>query len=151
MTETAAPSITFDWVVPAGEGMGQILLPFDQRLLFGRARPPVVVAIGDHLYRSTIAIMNGTTFVPLRQSNRTAAGVVAGVTVAVTLTLDTAPRTVAVPDDLAAAIMAAGVQAKWDQLSYSHQREWVEAVAEAKRPETRARRIAAAVGAAVKS
>ena len=67
------------------------------------------------------------------------------------MTLDTAPRTVAVPDDLAAAIMAAGVQAKWDQLSYSHQREWVEAVAEAKRPETRARRIAAAVGAAVKS
>lgn len=142
---TAAPTTTFDWTVPPGETMGHIVLPFDQRALFGRARPPLVVTIGAHSYRSTVAIMAGVTFVPLRQSNRVAAGVTAGDTVAVTLTLDTAPRTVAVPDDLAAAIAAAGAQAAWDRLSHSHRREWVEAVEGAKRPETRAKRIAAAV------
>ena len=139
------PTITFDWLVPDGEGMGHIILPFDQRAVFGKARPPLIVAIGGHAYRSTVAIMNGVTFVPLRQSNRMAAGIVAGATVAVTLTLDTAPREVTAPDDLAAAITAAGAQTGWDRLSYSHQREWVEAIEQAKRPETRAKRIAAGI------
>jgi uncharacterized protein YdeI (YjbR/CyaY-like superfamily) len=65
--------------------------------------------------------------------------------VVVTLTRDDAPRTVTVPDDLAAALEAAERRAAFDALSYSHQREYVEWIDEAKRADTRARRISEAV------
>jgi hypothetical protein len=62
---------------------------------------------------------------------------------------DDAPRTVAVPDDLAAALAAEpGLREAFDAMSYTHRRDWVEAVEGAKRPETRARRISQAVEAA---
>ena len=127
---------------------GAIPIAFDQRAIFGRARPPVVVEINGHSYHSTIAVMSGVTFVPLRRSNREAAGVAEGDTVEVTLTLDTAPRTVDLPEMLAAALDAAGVRAGWDRLSYTAQREQVEAITGAKRPETRDKRIPAAVALA---
>ena len=144
---TDAPAVTFPCTL--GEDVGAIVLPFDPRAVFGRARPPVVVAINDYSYRSTVAIMSGKTFVPLRRSNREAARVAAGDRVEVTLTLDTAPREVALPADLAAALDAAGTRAAWDARSFSHRREQVEAIEQARRPETRARRVAAAVGSAV--
>lgn len=127
---------------------GAIPIDFDQRAVFGRARPPVVVEVGGHRYRSTIAIMSGTTFVPLRRSNREAAGVQRGDVVEVTLTLDIAPRTVELPEGLADALYAAGVRLGWARLSYSAQREQVEAIESAKRPETREKRIAAAIALA---
>ena len=143
MSET--PSTTFTCTLI---DEGAIPIDFDQRAVFGRARPPVVVSLNGHSYRSTIAVMNGASFVPLRRSNREAAGVEGGQTIEVTLTLDTAPRTVEVPPELSVALDAAGVQDGWDRLSYSAQREQVEAVESAKRPETRERRIAAAVALA---
>jgi hypothetical protein len=124
---------------------GAIPVPFDPKAAFGRARAPVVVALGDYSYRSTVAIMNGETFVPLRRSHREAAGVAQGDTVEVTLTLDTTPRIVTPPEDLAEAIRAAGLEESWDKLSYTNQREQAEAVAGAKRPETRVRRITATI------
>lgn len=127
---------------------GAIPIDFDQRAVFGRTRPPVVVEVGGHRYRSTIAIMSGTTFVPLRRSNREAAGVQRGDVVEVTLTLDIAPRTVELPEGLADALYAAGVRLGWARLSYSAQREQVEAIESAKRPETREKRIAAAIALA---
>jgi hypothetical protein len=139
------PSITFTCTLI---DEGAIPIDFDQRAVFGRARPPVVVSLGGHSYRSTIAVMGGVTFVPLHRSNREAAGVESGQTVEVTLTLDTAPRTVEVPQELAEALDAAGVQAGWNRLSYTARREQVEAVESAKRAETRERRIAAAVALA---
>ena len=134
------PSITFTATL-ADDGM--IPVAFDQRAVFGRARPPVVVAIGGHRYRSTIAIMSGATFVPLRRSHREAAGVAQGDTVEVTLTLDTAPREVDLPADAAAALDAASLRPTWDALSYTRRREHAEAIMGAKRPDTRARRVAA--------
>ena len=130
------------------EGSLQIVLPFDPRAVFGRARPPVIVTIGDYRYRSTVAIMGGVTFVPLRRSHREAAGVVAGEPVDVTLTLDVEPRTVAAPDDLRAALEVAGAWARWEKLAFTHRREHVEAVEGAKKPETRARRIGKCVAMA---
>ena len=127
---------------------GAIPIEFDQRAVFGRARPAVVVEIGGYSYRSTIAVMNGRTFVPLRRSHREAAGIGAGDTVTVTLTLDTAPRTVAPLPALAAALAAAGVRDGWDRLSPTAQREANDAIAAAKRPETRSKRLAAAVALA---
>ena len=141
MPDTPSTTYTFTVAAPDREAVGHIPVPFDPRTLFGRARPPVVVAINGHSYRSTIAIMGGTTFVPFRASNRAAAGAAPGDTIEVTLTLDTAPREVDLPADLATAIDVAGCRAAWDRLSYSHRREHVEAVEGAKKPETRARRI----------
>lgn len=123
-----------------------IPVPFDPKAVFGKVRAPVVVRLGGHSYRSTIAAMGGTVCVPLRRSNREAAGLEGGETVTVELELDSSPREVAPPADLVAALRAAPpAWERWRQLSFTHQREHVEAIEGAKRPETRARRIANAV------
>jgi len=129
-----------------GEGMFAIPVPFDARALFGKARAPVVVTINGYSYRSTIATMGGPPFVPLRKSNRDAAGVKAGVPVDVTLALDEELRTVDVPGDLAAALDAIPrARETWDKASFTHRREYVEALLDAKKPETRAKRLEKAV------
>lgn len=136
----SAPTRSFTVVLDAGNEF-QIALPFDPKQVFGRARAPVVVAINGHRYRSTVTTMGGTPWVPFRRSNREAAGVIAAGPVDVTLTLDTAPREVDAPADLRAALAAAGAWDRWQKLSFTHQREHVEAIDGAKKPETRARRI----------
>jgi hypothetical protein len=119
-----------------------IILPFDPRAVFGKARAPVVVTINGHSYRSTVAHMGGPPFIPLRKSNRAAAGIAPGAAIEVTLMLDEEVRTVALPEDLAAALAALpGGQAAWEGLSFTAQREQVEAITGAKKPETRARRL----------
>lgn len=110
-------------------------------------RPPVEVVIGEHTYRSTVAVMGGRFMVPLSAENREAAGLAAGDEVTVRLTLDTAPRVVEVPDDFAAALAAEPVAAAFfDTLSYSLQRWHVLSVEGAKTQATRDRRIAKSVG-----
>jgi uncharacterized protein YdeI (YjbR/CyaY-like superfamily) len=75
-------------------------------------------------------------------SHRDAAGVKAGVPVEVTLALDEEVRTVDLPDDLAAALDAIpGARDTWDKASFTHRREYVEALLDAKKPETRAKRL----------
>ena len=110
-------------------------------------RPAVRVTIGPHTYRSTVAPYGGGFFLPLNAENRTAAGVSAGDEVDVDVELDTEPRHVDVPLDLAAALDRDPVARRhFDGLSYSNKRRYVLSIEEAKTPETRARRIAKAVG-----
>jgi len=117
-------------------------VPLDVPAVFGRARPPVRVTIGGHTYRSTIAVYGGRYFVPLNRQNREAAGVAAGDEVTVELEADTDERTVTVPDDLRAALDGdEPARAAFDALSYTHRREYVEWITEAKREETRRRRV----------
>ncbi|HEY5809996.1 MAG TPA: YdeI/OmpD-associated family protein [Povalibacter sp.] len=105
-------------------------------------RPPVKVTINGYSYRSTIASKGGTACIPLRKSNREAAGLNGNETLAVKIALDTEKREVQVPVDLLKALRAdKAAAAKWKSLSYSHQREHVEAIESAKKPETRTRRI----------
>lgn len=86
-------------------------------------RPPVVVTIdGGYTYRSTVGVMGSQSLVPLSAEHRAAAGIAAGDTVEVTLVVDTQPRTIDLPDDLAAALQDAGVRAAFDTLSNSRQR-----------------------------
>ena len=73
------------------------------------------------------------------------AGIGAGDEIEVTLELDTAPRTVDVPDDLAEALAQAGARERFDSLSFSTQRAHVVSVTSAKAQDTRARRVAAVV------
>jgi len=146
----SAPSTTsYRCTLLSEGGMSAIPVPFDPRALFGKARAPVIVEIAGYRYRSTISVMDGEAWIPFRKSHREAAGIAPGpVEVDVTLTLDTAARTVDVPDDLAAALAALpGGQAAWDAMSFTHRREYVEAIIGAKRPETRARRLDLAVAA----
>jgi hypothetical protein len=109
-------------------------------------KPPVTVTIGAHSYRSTVAVMGGRYLLPLSAENRTAAGVAAGDDVDVDVELDTEPREVAVPEDLAAALQADDVAREaFERLSYSHRRRHVMAIEDAKTPETRDRRVTKAV------
>ncbi len=137
---------TFKTTLVRDGSMCFIPVPFDPRPVFGKVRAPVVVTLGKHSFRSTIASMGNGPCLPLRKSNREAAGLEGNETLQVTLTLDEAERTVEAPADLIRALRAApGALARWGELSYSHRREHVEAIEEAKKPETRARRIAGAV------
>ena len=105
-------------------------------------RPPVTVTVNGHTYRSTVASMGGRYLLPLSAENRTAAGASAGDEIDVDVELDTAPREVEVPPDLQAALDAdAAAQAAWERLSYSHKRQHVLAIEQAKAEATRQRRI----------
>jgi uncharacterized protein YdeI (YjbR/CyaY-like superfamily) len=81
----------------------------------------------------------------LRKSNREAAGLEGTETLNVRLDLDTEPRVVKPPADLVKALKAASAWDRWQALSFTHQREHVEAIEEAKKPETRTRRVDRAV------
>ena len=119
-----------------------IPLPFDPRAVFGKVRAPIKVTVNGHAFRTTIVAMGGPPCIGLRRSHREAAGVDGGDTVEVRVELDTEPRTVKPPADLVKALKAApSAWERWHALSYTHQREHVEAIEEAKAPETRARRI----------
>ena len=123
-----------------------IPLPFDPKDVFGKVRAPVKVTLNGYTYRSTIAAMGGPACIPLRKSNREAAGLEGGETIEVRLDLDTEVREVKPPADLVKALKAApGAWDRWRKLSYSHQREHADAIEGARKAETRARRIAAAV------
>ena len=128
------------------EGMCCLTIPFDPKVVFGKVRAPVKVTLGDYTYRTTICKMGGHVFVPLRRSHREAAGVSSGQQVTVPITLDEEKRKVTPPADLARALKAAPhAWQRWQELSFTHQREYAEAVTQAKRPETRQRRIDLAV------
>ena len=137
---------TFKTTVVREGSMCFIPVPFDPRPVFGKVRAPVKVSLNGYTYRSTIASMGNGPCVPLRRSNREAAGLEGGEVLAVTLELDLDPRAIEPPPDLVKALRAAPpAWERWGELSYSHQREHAEAIEGARKPETRARRIAAAV------
>ena len=117
-------------------------LTFDPKAVFGKVRAPVKVTLNGYTYRSTIAAMGGPPCIPLRKSNREAAGLEGGETIEVRLELDTEERVIEPPADFVKALRAMPPAWKrWRDLSYSHQREHVESIEGAKTAETRARRI----------
>jgi hypothetical protein len=105
-------------------------------------RTPVTVTLNGHSYRTTIAAMGGAFLIPVAAEHRNAAGVKAGDLLVVNVELDTAPREVEVPADLAAALTRAGLRQTFDALSFTRRKEAVVAVESAKKPETRERRVA---------
>jgi bacteriocin resistance YdeI/OmpD-like protein/uncharacterized protein DUF1905 len=109
-------------------------------------RPAVRVTINGFTYRSTVAVMGGVYMVGVSADNRAGAGVAGGDEVDVELELDTAPREVTVPADLAAALDAEpDARRTFDGLSYSNKSWHVLQVAGAKTDQTRQRRIARSV------
>jgi hypothetical protein len=121
---------------------GFVELPFDVRKEFGKARPPVKVTISGHTYRSTVCVYGGKYFIPVRKSNQEAAGVKPGDICKVTIAPDTEVRDVDPPPELKAALAKnPSAKARWDKLSFSHKKEHAQALLDAKKPETRARRL----------
>jgi hypothetical protein len=111
-------------------------------------RPPVTVTINGYSYRSSIAVLQGRYMIGLSAENRGPAGVTADDEVDVRLELDTAPREVTIPPDLAAALDAEPAARRiFDALSYSNKSWHTIQVAAAKAPETRARRIEKSIAA----
>jgi hypothetical protein len=123
-----------------------IVVPDDVVAKLGQGKKPkVVVSLKGYSYRSTVAVMGGKFMLPLAKEHRDKAGVKGGDKVEVTLEVDDAPREVEVPKDLAAALKKAGARAAFDKLAFTHRKEHVRAIEEAKAAETRARRIEKAV------
>jgi hypothetical protein len=111
-------------------------------------RPPVRVTINGYTYRNTVAVMGGGYMIGVSAENRAGAGVAGGDEVEVDLELDTAPREVAVPVDLADALDAEPeARRTFDALSYSNRSWHVLSIDGAKTPETRRRRIEKSVSA----
>lgn len=115
-------------------------LPFDTREIWGKARVPVKVTINGYTWRSTVANMRGCQHIVVNAEARKGAGVKAGDTVSVILEPDTGTRDVEVPPELRTAL-GTKLAAKLDTLAFTHKKEFVRWYAEAKKDETRARRL----------
>jgi Bacteriocin-protection, YdeI or OmpD-Associated/Domain of unknown function (DUF1905) len=114
--------------------------------LGGSRRPAVVVTLDHYTYRSTVAPMGGGFWVGVTSAHREASGLRAGDDVQVTLALDTAPREVEVPPELAAALEAdPAARAFFDGLSYSNKRVFTLSVEGTANPETKVRRVEKAI------
>jgi Bacteriocin-protection, YdeI or OmpD-Associated/Domain of unknown function (DUF1905) len=136
---------TFKVTIVRNGSICYIPITFDPKPVFGTLRAPVKVTLNGYTFRSTIAAMGGPPCIPFRRSHREAAGLEGNETLNVRLDLDTETRTVKPPPDLAKALKAASLWERWQELSYTHQREHAEAIGDAKKPETRVRRIERAV------
>jgi hypothetical protein len=129
-----------------GQTTGVPVPPEVLATLGGGKRPPVTVTIGTHTYRSSVASVGGQSMISLSAANRSAAGVEAGDEVEVDVERDDAPRVVALPPDLAAALdERPDARRTWDGLSYSQQRWHVLQVEGAKTDATRRKRIDSSV------
>jgi hypothetical protein len=111
-------------------------------------RPPVTVTINGYTYRNSIAVMGGAFMIGVSSEHRGPARITGGEEVDVELALDSAPREVSVPPELAAALDAdpAAKQA-FDRLSYSNRSWHALQVTGTNNPETRARRVEKSIAA----
>jgi len=134
-------------ILAAGKNAAGIRVPEEVVAGLGSGkRPPVRVTINSHTYRSSVAVMCGWFMIGVSGENREAAGVRGGDEVDVDVVLDTEPREVAVPPDLAAALEGDSAAKRFfDSLSYSNKRRIVEPITRIKSAETRERRIAKSV------
>jgi Bacteriocin-protection, YdeI or OmpD-Associated/Domain of unknown function (DUF1905) len=135
----------FTGTVEAGRGGGAFVVLPDRvvKSLGGGSRCRVIGTLnGTNFESSTMGMGAGRVCMGVHKGTRQAASVEIGDRVKVEVALDTRPRQVTVPEDLAAALAGDAAAAKaFERLSFTHRREYVEWITEAKRDETRARRI----------
>jgi Domain of unknown function (DUF1905)/Bacteriocin-protection, YdeI or OmpD-Associated len=140
----------FDAVVQStsrGGGGALVPLPENAAEVFGtRARFPIHATFNGIPYRgSTMPMGDGTFCVGITKAIRADSGADIGDTVHVVLERDNAERVVDVPPDLAEALQEAGLMSRFGAMAFTHRKEYARWVAEAKRAETRAARVAKAV------
>jgi hypothetical protein len=129
-------------LLKGGVNIVGIEIPDEVLLSLGAGkRVPVTVTLNGYSYTSTTAVMGGRNLVGVSAEHRVAAGVAGGEEHDVTIELDTSPRTVEVPQDLAVALTAADVRDQFDALAPSRRKEHVRSVEDAKAQATRERRV----------
>ena len=134
-------------LVPRGQAAA-VVLDDDQAAAVGEGakRFPVVATVNGYTWRTTVTRMRGEFLLGLNRTVRQEAGVEAGDTVDVRLELDKSPRQVEVPKALATALAEdPDAHAAFDRLAYTHRKEYARWIDDAKRDETRRRRVAKAI------
>jgi Bacteriocin-protection, YdeI or OmpD-Associated/Domain of unknown function (DUF1905) len=133
----------FEATVGGGEGrLPLVELPFDVKEAYGTARPKVKATVNDVTLRTTVSVYGGRSYVGFRKEIQEAAGIRIGDRIRVRIEPDVEPRKVEVPEDLARALRKdRAARQAFEGLSYTHRREYAEWVGEAKKPETRHRRV----------
>lgn len=136
-------SVTFETTLSASGNNTGIEVPEEIVEGLGRGkRPPVIVTVNGHEYRSTVAVMGGRYLIGVSAAIRAATGLKGGDPISVNLKVADAPREVEVPSDFAAAMDEhPPAREFFDQLSNSMQRYHVDTINAAKSPDTRQRRI----------
>jgi hypothetical protein len=126
-----------------------IVIPDDVLAALGAGKkPPVRVSVNGYQYRSTVATVDGRSMVGFSAAHRASSGIVGGDEVEVDIELDTEPRVVEVPADLAAALDAEPLaRATFDGLSNSNKGYHVSLITDARTDETRQRRIEKSIAA----
>lgn len=131
-------------VVPTGRTTATVVLTQEQvdalRGTPGRSRVPLAITYRGQVFRTSISVYRGQWMMVVNQAMRDG-GMTPPGTYTADVVMDAGERTVDMPDDLAAAVDAAGLRSAWDRQSYTNRKEFVRGVMEAKKPETRARRI----------
>ena len=135
-------------VLPTGASTATIILSQEQvdriRGAAGRGRVPLAITYERQVFRSSISVYRGQWMMVVNREMRDG-GLVPGSSYEVDITLDTQMRVVDVPADFAAALRTSKLTKAFESLAYTHRKEHVRAIEEAKKPETRARRIEAAI------
>ena len=129
---------------------GAIVLDDDQVAQIGGGAKvfPVKVTVNDRPARLRLARMGGESLIGFNKQVRAELGVEIGDQVHAVIERDDAPREIAIPEELQQALDAEpAAKAAFDKLAPSHRKEHARAIAEAKRPETRAKRVAATIEA----
>jgi antitoxin component of MazEF toxin-antitoxin module len=129
----------------SGRGVGGHLVDVPTEVvqaLGGKGRIPVTATFDGVPYRGSIVRMGGVAVLGVQKAIMAELGVSVGDSLTVVVRNDEGPREVEVPDDLAEALARNDpARAAFEVLSFSHKREYVRSITEAKRPETRGRRI----------
>lgn len=126
-----------------GNGGAFVTVPFDVEKAFGKKRVKIIASIDGEPYRGSLVRMGGEAHILIiLKEIRQKIGKTFGDEVEIVIEEDSGPRVVEPPQDLKAALESnPKATAFFGQLSYTHQKEYVDWIEEAKRPETRQRRI----------
>ena len=139
-------TLRFDAVVTRSDVQGSsayVAIPDDLRAQFGgRGRVPVNATFDGEPYRGSLITMRGSWLLLVLQQTLASLGKSPGDAVRVTIELDTAERVVELADDIEAGLRETGQYDAFRALAYSHQRQFVLWVDDARRPQTRTTRIA---------
>lgn len=137
-------------VIPTGKTTATVILTQEQvdkiRGVPGRGRVMLAITYKGQTFRTSVSIYNGQWMTVVNKEMRDG-GLIPGASYTVDMAVDAAERTVDVPADLNAALKKAKALKAFEALSYTHRKEWVRSVEEAKKPETRLARIDKCVAA----
>ena len=131
----------------SGRGGGRwIEVPFDAKSVFGEARPAVAGTLNGTPFRGRLSVYGGVTYLGLNKEVRESAAIEVGDSVDVVLDRDESPREVEIPKALLTAFERdSAAKAAFETLAFTHRKEYARWIAEAKKEETRERRVAKAL------